>query len=124
MSKKDIIKHQFKKGQSGNPKGRPPRLVSSVLKELQEKGHERVSKGAVRDVYEYLIGLNKEELTKLSKDKKTPMLFSVIAKEIIGKKGFEVIERMLDRAHGKASQSNEIELSGNKDKPIVWKLIK
>ena len=52
------------------------------------------------------------------------MLFSVIAKEIIGKKGFEVIERMLDRAHGKASQSNEIELSGKKDNPIVWKLIK
>ena len=123
MGKEDIIKHQFKKGNKLG-KGRPPRLVSSVLKELQEKGHERVSKSAVRDVYEYLIGLNKEELTKLSKDKKTPMLFSVIAKEIIGKKGFEVIERMLDRAHGKASQSNEIELSGKKDNPIVWKLIK
>lgn len=36
MSKEDIKKHQWKKGQSGNPAGRPPGAIS-VIKRVREK---------------------------------------------------------------------------------------
>lgn len=99
---------KFKKGKSGNPKGRPKKLVSSVIAELKNKGHEEVDKSAVKQVYQYLIGLSQEELTKMANDKDTPMLFRIISKSVLGKKGFEIIETMLDRAHGKATQNTKL----------------
>ena len=34
---------------------------------------------------------------------------------MLGGKGFEIIEKMLDRAHGKALQTNETKITSNND---------
>lgn len=112
MGKKDIIKHQWKKGQSGNPNGRPKKVFSTVLDSLKKKGYEKVSKSQVRDAYEYLVGIDEKQLKAIVTDIETPMLFRVVGKEILSKKGFEIIEKMLDRAHGKAAQTTNLGNAG------------
>ena len=49
MATKDIIKHQFKKGESGNPKGRPkmPDLSEAIAKILNEEKDGRSALDAI-----------------------------------------------------------------------------
>ena len=94
----------FKKGQSGNPKGRARKTIASVLKDLEEVGAEPATLDQVKATYMGLITLSENELTVLIADKGTPMLFRVVAKRILSKDGFEVIEKLLDRSFGKPKQ--------------------
>lgn len=101
MGKDDIKEHQWKKGQSGNPKGRPPKIVKGLIKQLKEEGYERVSASEVREIYELLVALDEEKLVDVAKDKQQPMLARIVAKAILSKKGFDIIEKMLARIHAK-----------------------
>lgn len=107
MANDDNLSPQWEKGQSGNPKGRPPKLVTSVLNELMEEGYREARRSHILETYQVLITLDEPRLKNLANDKETPMLFRVVAKNILGKKGFDVIERMLDRVHGKAMPPTE-----------------
>lgn len=95
----------FKKGQSGNPKGRPRLLVSSVIKEMEAKGVEKVSHLEVKDTFLRLINLEVGEVEQMVKDAKQPALIRIVGKEMLGGKGFDIIEKMLDRALGKAEET-------------------
>ena len=126
MGKKDIKEHEFKQGESGNPNGRPKKLVSKVLDELKEEG-EQVSKSQVFDIYQIMISLTIPKLKEVAGDESKPALYRILAKEILGKKGFEAIEKMLDRANGKPMQMTEVkqDITSGGDKingitPIQW----
>lgn len=110
----------FKKGQSGNPRGGPPKLFTSILKELVSEGYKPVKREQIVEAFELLIGLNEEKIISLIADKETPMLIRISGKRMLAKDGFEIVETMLDRAHGKAKQS--LEHSGEVD--IKWQEIK
>jgi hypothetical protein len=97
---------KYQNGQTGNPNGRPKKLVSSLIFQLKEEGYERVTAGQVREAYEILINLDQLKIVELGNDKEQPMFVRIIAKAILDKKGFEIIEKMLDRAHGKPKNEN------------------
>ena len=84
-----------------NRKGRPRRLVSNIIEELKEKGVERVSQTDVKDTFLMLINLEIAELESMVNDKDQPVLVRIVGKEMLGGKGFDVIEKMLDRAIGR-----------------------
>ena len=116
----------FKQGQTGNPNGRPKKLVSSILADLKNKG-ELVTRHMVTETYQVLMSLNEEQLKEIANDKEQPMLNRIVAKEMLSKKGFDIIEKMMDRANGKATIMQEIsqDVTTGGDKlngisPIQW----
>jgi len=106
------LKKPWKKGESGNPNGRPKKLVSSILAELKEEG-ELVTRSLVEQTYQVLMSLTQEQLTKIASDKSQPMINRIVSKEMLSKKGFEIIEKMMDRANGKPMQKIESKQSLN-----------
>lgn len=100
---------EFKKGVSGNPKGRPPKLLRHIIDELKEKGYEAVSPSQVTDGYQLLFNLPMKQIAHYVNDDASPMFLRIIAKAMVGGKGPEMLERMLDRANGKAKQSVDVQ---------------
>lgn len=100
--------HLLEKGESGNPEGRPPRLLSTITAELKAKGYERATANQVADAFETLMNVPQDELAKMVKDEKAPMSLRIVGKAMLTAKGWEVLQAMLDRTHGKSKQSVDL----------------
>ena len=98
-----------KRPENINRTGANRRLISTVNAELEERGYTEASKAEILSCYLRLIQLSMDELEAISKDKKEPGLVHVVAKAIVSGKGFEVIEKMLDRTIQKAVQPVEVQ---------------
>ena len=56
---------------------------------------------------ETLMSMDEEQIHATINDKKNPLSIRIVAKALAGPRGPEMIERLLDRAHGKAKQVQE-----------------
>lgn len=108
----------FKKGNNANPKGRPKKLIGTVNMELEKKGYSEPTKQEIISCYLRLINTDEAELISLTQDKEQPYLVKSVAENILSGKGFDIIERLLDRAIGKAVQGIDHTTNGKDiDKP-------
>jgi hypothetical protein len=102
----------YAKGQTGNPQGRPKKIFSAIAAELMERGHEPATPRAVKEAFEILLALPYSELEEIAggkdRDNGYPALFRVAAGELLGERGFQAVVSLLDRAHGKPMQRQEI----------------
>ena len=96
-----------KNPQNINRKGRPRKWISLVNKQLKELWYEPATKQDIEENYLQILQLNSEELAKMLNDKDQPILVKVIIQNIMSEKGFDVIEKMLDRWIWKAVQKTE-----------------
>lgn len=99
----------LEKGETANPNGRPPKVFSAIVKQWKEAGFEPATPTRVREAYEYLLSLPMYQVIEIAgknedKSNDLPALLRIVAKEMLGKRGKEMITEMLDRAHGKAKQ--------------------
>ena len=113
MAKDDIKQFEFKKGDDGrrNLKGRPPVLVSDVIKELEAQGIRQTTKTEIQKVYLMLINQAIPDLENIAKDSKHPALVRIVTKAILSGKGFEIIEKILDRSIGKPDAKMDVEMN-------------
>lgn len=93
-----------KRPENINKKGRPKKLISNVLQELKEAGYAPITAAEIIELYKTLVNINSDDLKNMAEDSKQPIINKVIIKAIISGKGFEVVEKMLDRAIGKPEQ--------------------
>ena len=100
--------NRFQKGESGNPAGPPPKLLSTITAELKAKGYERATANQVADAFETLMNVPEDELRKMVNEGKSPMSLRIVGKAMLTAKGWEVLQAMLDRAHGKAKLSMDV----------------
>jgi len=102
------------KGETANPNGRPPRLLSTITAELKAKGYERATANQVADAFETLMNVPQNELAQMVKDEKAPMSLRIVGKAMLTAKGWEVLQAMLDRAHGKSKQAVDLTTGGER----------
>ena len=107
MANEQNLKH-FKKGQSGNPKGRP-----SVRKELQRQG---LNKQEAFNAIGMLLQCNRGELVKIAEDKEEQVYKTSIARAILkdiatGK--ISTVDSIFDRLFGRAKQSISADVEGD-----------
>lgn len=119
MGKLENLK-PFQKGNKMG-KGRPKQIVSRVRQELIEKGYDPIRPSDVTDCIEILIALDIEALQEIVRDPSQPMYLRVVGKQILDPKhGFDCIEKMLDRAHGKPTQRQESNTTLNFNNLPEW----
>lgn len=108
MAAKDIIEHQFKKGEVANPTGRPRKYVSL----LKEQGYKMAE---INDCIQVMMSMDIEELKTVWDNPKATILEKTIASAL--RKGLEKgslysIETLLTRVYGKPKESVHQEHEG------------
>lgn len=99
---------QAEKGETANPNGRPRKTISSVNKELEEQGIKPTTANEIKDIYLRLVNMEMTELKALVENQKQPALIRIVGKKILSDKGFDIIEKMLDRSLGRPNQSIDL----------------
>ena len=99
-----------KNPQNINRNGRPRKLIGTVNAELEAKGIKAASKEEIVNCYLRLVNVDIEGLEEIVKDKDQPSMIRIVGKAILSGKGFDVIEKLLDRGIGMAQ--SKITLDG------------
>ena len=100
----NIEPHKFKKGQSGNPNGRPRKYVSQ-LRELGYKLSE------INDTIQVMMAMDMEELKSVWDNPKATVLEKTIAAAIrksIEKGSLYSLETLLTRVYGKPRENADV----------------
>lgn len=122
-SLKNLEKGRFKKGVVTNPRGRQKLSIGTVVEELKSQGYTVPTASEIATMYKVILALDEGELKARIGDTSQPMLVRIVARNILGGKGFDIIERMLDRSIGRATVQIEHsgEIKGNE--PLTVEII-
>jgi len=123
LTGKDNTNGFQKNPQNINRTGANRKSIASVNLELEKKGYKAANKKDIVDCYLRLMNIDLPKLTEMVKDEKQPAMVRIVGKAILSGKGFDIIEKMLDRGIGKAD--SKLTLDVEKPIPIInmneWK---
>ena len=90
--------------QNINRNGSPKKQFSIILSEVQELGYKRPSETEIVEICWLMLSLSEEELKRLNGCDEFPMIMKIIASRLLSNRGFETVEKILDRIYGKTIQ--------------------
>ena len=65
------------------------------------------------------MNVPQDELAKMVKDEKAPMSLRIVGKAMMSAKGWDVLQAMMDRAHGRAKQSVDVAATVSTPAPVI-----
>jgi hypothetical protein len=106
------------KGFDANPQninrtGANRKSIATVNVDLEANGYKAASKQDIIDCYLRLINIDLKELGDMVKDDSQPAMIRIVGKAILSGKGFDVIEKVLDRGIGRPDNKTDITTNGN-----------
>ena len=106
---------QFKKGESGNPNGRPRKLYSDHIKDMKDKGYSPPTRTEYFDMVGLLLAMTEEDLKAFAQDKNRPYWIRLIIIDMNSKNTrTKMMADYRDWLFGKASQSMDVTSKGDK----------
>lgn len=90
-----------------NRKGQPRKGIALINNQLEELWYKPAKKVDIETCYMVLFQLEENVLLDLAKNKDKPMLIRILAKNLLSWKGFDTIEKMIDRWIWKPTQAIE-----------------
>ena len=109
MALKDIIEHQFKKGETGNPKGRPRKYVSL----LKEQGYKL---SEINDTIQAMTAMDIFELKLVYDNPNATILEKTVAhamRKSLEKGSLYSLETLLTRVYGKPKEQAEFDIKSD-----------
>lgn len=112
MNEENIIPHKWKKGQSGNPAGRPKK-ISNVLKQIPPDAQEKI----MAVLFSALRFSNAREAAEYVKSQEAVageygFVLQLAVKQLLSKWGWDALNDILDRLFGKARIKAEVAHQG------------
>ena len=98
------IVNQCEKGETANPNGRPRKTIGQVNKDLEAQGYKAATATEIADCYLRLVNVDIPKLKEMVMEQSQPSLIRAVGKLILEGKKSDIIEKILDRAIGKATQ--------------------
>tara|TARA_R110000868_G_scaffold308534_1_gene570015 strand:+ start:202 stop:591 length:390 start_codon:yes stop_codon:yes gene_type:complete len=99
--------------QNINKTGANRKSIATVNVDLEANGYKAASKQDIIDCYLRLINIDLKELGDMVKDDSQPAMIRIVGKAILSGKGFDVIEKVLDRGIGRPDNKTDITTNGN-----------
>jgi len=101
----------FDKNKGNISPWRPKKGIALINQTLKEKWYKPATKQDIEVNYMHLMNFDEKDLKELATDKKQPMIIRILVKNMLSWKGFDVIEKMLDRWIWKAKQTVDTNLT-------------
>lgn len=120
MEKKDKNKNlrtPWKKGETGNPKGRPKSMETIITEYFLDEKNMKLTKTQVQDIIKNILSKNRNDLTDLANNEDLPFWIALIAKK--AKRDFEkgsihILDVLFDRVYGKPKEEVDTNINISK----------
>jgi len=110
----------WKKGQSGNPNGRPKKSFNKINDQLKAEGYEVLKKSEMLEACQLLFNCDETKLRELEQDKETPYAIKVLIKELIDVENRgKTLSNYRDWLFGKATVTKDITSGGKEINVLV-----
>ena len=97
----------FKKGQSGNPDGRPKKIENILTDYFLAEHNLKLTKSQSQDIIRTILGKTRAELMELAKNDNLPFWVALIAKKAtrdFEKGSIHILDVLFDRVYGKPKE--------------------